>query len=187
MRSFYGCKNWNSQNPAHPTVLRHPIKKSGGDGISTILSIPCHHWAARLGPANPGLIIIAQETLDFRRAGFSPAFQLLIPTFSLVSAPSALAGQTSQLLTMLLYHPSPRLRVAFGRILALFCFATLFNCTDSEGCPTKLYAKSDRDQLKSQRRIRVFGTKLSPNTLSAPLSPLSLARKYSSSELLHTL
>ena len=32
-----------------------------------------HLWALRLGPANPGLIIIAQETLDFRRAGFSPA------------------------------------------------------------------------------------------------------------------
>ena len=54
-----------------------------------------HLWAPRLGPANPGLTIIAQETLDFRRAGFSPAYKLLIPTFSLVNTPPALAGPTS--------------------------------------------------------------------------------------------
>ena len=40
-----------------------------------------------LGPTNPGTIIVAQETLLFRWAGFSPALWLLIPTFSLDSAP----------------------------------------------------------------------------------------------------
>jgi hypothetical protein len=40
-----------------------------------------------LGPTNPGTIIVAQETLLFRRAGFSPALRLLIPAFSLDSAP----------------------------------------------------------------------------------------------------
>ena len=40
-----------------------------------------------LGPANPGTIIVAQETSLFRWAGFSPALWLLIPTFSLDSAP----------------------------------------------------------------------------------------------------
>ena len=40
-----------------------------------------------LGPTNPGTIIVAQETLLFRRAGFSPALWLLIPAFSLVTAP----------------------------------------------------------------------------------------------------
>src|SRR5258705_12112786 len=46
-----------------------------------------------LGPTNPGTIIVAQETLLFRRAGFSPALRLLIPTFSLVTAPPDLAVQ----------------------------------------------------------------------------------------------
>jgi len=46
-----------------------------------------------LGPTNPGMIIIAQETLLFRWAGFSPALWLLIPAFSLVDAPPNLAVQ----------------------------------------------------------------------------------------------
>ena len=40
-----------------------------------------------LGPTNPGTITVAQETLLFRRAGFSPALLLLIPAFSLLYAP----------------------------------------------------------------------------------------------------
>ena len=44
-----------------------------------------------LGPANPGTITVAQETLLFRWAGFSPALWLLIPTFSLDNAPPDLA------------------------------------------------------------------------------------------------
>src|SRR5215213_928367 len=44
-----------------------------------------------LGPTNPGTIIVAQETLLFRRAGFSPALWLLIPAFSLDNAPPDLA------------------------------------------------------------------------------------------------
>jgi hypothetical protein len=44
-----------------------------------------------LGPTNPGTITVAQETLLFRWAGFSPALWLLIPTFSLDNAPPDLA------------------------------------------------------------------------------------------------
>ena len=46
-------------------------------------------YAARLGlgPTNPGTITVAQETLLFRWAGFSPALWLLIPAFSLPHAP----------------------------------------------------------------------------------------------------
>ena len=44
-----------------------------------------------LGPTNPGTIIVAQETLLFRWAGFSPALWLLIPAFSLPNAPPDLA------------------------------------------------------------------------------------------------
>ena len=46
-----------------------------------------------LGPTNPGTITVAQETLLFRWAGFSPALWLLIPTFSLPHAPPNLAAQ----------------------------------------------------------------------------------------------
>ena len=44
-----------------------------------------------LGPTNPGTITVAQETLLFRWAGFSPALWLLIPAFSLDNAPPNLA------------------------------------------------------------------------------------------------
>ena len=40
-----------------------------------------------LGPTNPGTIIVAQETSLFRRTGFSPVLWLLIPAFSLDTAP----------------------------------------------------------------------------------------------------
>ena len=40
-----------------------------------------------LGPTNPEMITMAQETLLFRRTGFSPVLWLLIPTFSLPHAP----------------------------------------------------------------------------------------------------
>ena len=40
-----------------------------------------------LGPTNPGMITIAQETLLFRPTGFSPVLKLLIPAFSLPHAP----------------------------------------------------------------------------------------------------
>jgi hypothetical protein len=46
-----------------------------------------------LGPTNPGTITVAQETLLFRWAGFSPALWLLIPTFSLDIAPPDLTVQ----------------------------------------------------------------------------------------------
>jgi hypothetical protein len=44
-----------------------------------------------LGPTNPGTITVAQETSLFRWAGFSPALWLLIPAFSLDTAPPDLA------------------------------------------------------------------------------------------------
>jgi hypothetical protein len=43
-----------------------------------------------LGPTNPEMITIAQESLLFRPAGFSPALWLLIPAFSLPNAPQFL-------------------------------------------------------------------------------------------------
>ena len=46
-----------------------------------------------LGPTNPGMITMAQETSLFRRTGFSPVLKLLIPAFSLVAAPPNLTVQ----------------------------------------------------------------------------------------------
>ena len=37
------------------------------------------------------MINIAQETLDLRRTGFSPVLSLLIPAYSLLSAPAVLS------------------------------------------------------------------------------------------------
>ena len=48
-----------------------------------------------LGPTKPWMIGIAKETLGFRRQGFSPCLWLLVPTFSLLYTPVALAGQPS--------------------------------------------------------------------------------------------
>jgi hypothetical protein len=46
-----------------------------------------------LGPTNPGMITIAQETSLFRPRGFSPLLKLLIPAFSLDIAPPHLTVQ----------------------------------------------------------------------------------------------
>ena len=54
-------------------------------------------FAIRLGPTNPWLIIIAKETLVLRRAGFSPALWLLVPTFVLRIAPVWVTPLPSQL------------------------------------------------------------------------------------------
>ena len=43
-----------------------------------------------LGPTNPEMITIAQESLLFRPRGFSPHLWLLIPAFSLPNAPQFL-------------------------------------------------------------------------------------------------
>ena len=48
-----------------------------------------------LGPTNPGVIIMAQETLLFRWEGFSPSLWLLIPAFSLDNAPRLPSGAAS--------------------------------------------------------------------------------------------
>ncbi len=44
-----------------------------------------------LGPTNPEMITMAQESLLFRPTGFSPVLKLLIPAFSLDNAPPDLA------------------------------------------------------------------------------------------------
>ena len=73
-------------------ICRAQLTKQHEYGNINPLSIA---YATRLGlgPTNPGTITVAQETLLFRWAGFSPALWLLIPAFSLDSAPPNLTVQ----------------------------------------------------------------------------------------------
>jgi hypothetical protein len=72
-----------------------------------------------LGPTNPPTTTVAEETLGFRRPGFSPGFLLLMPTFSLPNAPRSLAGTASQQLGMLLYHSLYKYRKFVSSVLNL--------------------------------------------------------------------
>ena len=60
--------------------------------------------AIALGPTNPALIDIEQETLVFRRAGISPAMWLLVPTFLLRNAPVWVTPSPSQQMRILSYR-----------------------------------------------------------------------------------
>ena len=63
-----------------------PLRMCVGHGILTMCPSGAA-FAIPLGPTNPGLIVMARETLVFRCAGFSPALWLLVPAFSLLYAP----------------------------------------------------------------------------------------------------
>src|SRR3989344_613569 len=102
------------------TTLRHPVTKYRSVGIlthypsSTAFAIP-------LGPTNPWLIDITKETLCFRRALFSSALRLLVPTFLLPNAPEALAGPPSLQIGTLSYHciiPKNYTVLTFGIMLS---------------------------------------------------------------------
>jgi hypothetical protein len=60
--------------------------------------------AIALGPTNPALIDIEQETLVFRRAGISPALWLLVPTFLLRIAPPWVTPLASVQIRILSYR-----------------------------------------------------------------------------------
>ena len=80
------------QHPGCHSPLRHPPCSSaspGGAGIFTGCPSPTP-FGLGLGPPNPGRTNLPQETLGFRRAGFSPAFSLLIPGSSLLPRPAVL-------------------------------------------------------------------------------------------------
>ena len=74
------------QQSARVSILRQHREHVHRYRNINLLSIA---YATRLGlgPTNPGTITVAQETLLFRWAGFSPALWLLIPAFSLPCAP----------------------------------------------------------------------------------------------------
>ena len=63
--------------------MRHSIEYESRAGILT--SCPSTTlFSLALGPPNPGMITIAQETLDFRCVRLSRTLRLLMPTFSLL-------------------------------------------------------------------------------------------------------
>ena len=82
------------QSRAKATRIRHSIAQYYGAGILTCCPSTTL-FSLALGPANPGVIVIAQETLDFRCVRISRTFWLLIPAFSLPCAPPAVARPAS--------------------------------------------------------------------------------------------
>src|SRR3989338_11070147 len=85
------------------TYLRSPVTYVSSHGILTmcpsgaVLTIP-------LGPTNPSPTNVERETLFFRRAGFSPALWLLVPTFLLPNAPAWVTPSPSLQIGILSYH-----------------------------------------------------------------------------------
>jgi hypothetical protein len=70
-----------------------------------------------LGPTNPGVIIMAQETSLFRWEGFSPSLWLLIPAFSLDNAPPDLTVR----LQCNINAPLPRMQSTQCSIFKIQC------------------------------------------------------------------
>ena len=90
-----------------------------GHGILTVCPSSAA-FAILLGPTNPEMITIAPETLLFRRAGFSPALWLLVPAFSLRTAPSSVTRETSSQMQTLSYRlivPKDAQTRSFGMML----------------------------------------------------------------------
>ena len=85
------------------TTLRPIIEYNRSQGILTLCPSDAA-FAISLGPTNPGLIVIAQETLIFRREGISPSLRLLVPTFLLPHAPRWVTPFASTLSGILSYH-----------------------------------------------------------------------------------
>ena len=75
-----------------------------------------------LGPTNPGMITIAQETLLFRPTGFSPVLKLLIPAFSLPHAPPYFPVRLHRREERSSTTPCIRQNLRFFLIAALFFF-----------------------------------------------------------------
>ena len=90
------CLNALNQRCASPTLLRPPIAQTltGGTGILTCCPSPTP-FGLGLGPTNPERTNLPQETLGFRRAGFSPVFSLLMPAFSLLYTSTSPYGHAS--------------------------------------------------------------------------------------------
>jgi hypothetical protein len=87
-----GAVSWKpvGRHPRNPLRddARRPSSRPGR--LGNVRPIPIGYGSRpRLrGPANPARINLAQEPLDFRRAGFSPALTLLMSAFALPMPPA---------------------------------------------------------------------------------------------------
>src|SRR3989338_5161593 len=101
----------------HPRPL---ITCKNSHGILTmcpsgaVLTIP-------LGPTNPSPTNVERETLFFRRAGFSPALWLLVPTFLLRNAPAWVTPSPLLQMRILSY------RVIYSKIDYTLSFGTMLS------------------------------------------------------------
>ena len=76
------------RQPAGLSLLRPHIAPAISNGILTVSSI-CFAFRLIIRPRlTPDPINVDQETLVFRRGGFSPPLSLLIPTFAFPNAPT---------------------------------------------------------------------------------------------------
>ena len=108
------------QSHALHTELRHPIARSRSHGILTMCP-SSSTFVIPLGPTNPSLIIIAKETLVFRRRGISPLLRLLVPTFSLPHAPVWVTPLPSQQSGMLSYRSRAQRGIFKYLNIKIFC------------------------------------------------------------------
>ena len=102
------------------TTLRPSIATYKSAGILTCYPSGAA-FAIPLGPTNPSLIDIEKETLVFRRAQFSCALWLLVPTFLLRNAPAwvtPLPSQQMRILSYRLYFPKKIQTLSFGTMLS---------------------------------------------------------------------
>ena len=113
------CKR-EIQSPANHTHLRYPIARTTSHGILTVCPSGTA-FAIPLGPTDPWLIIIAKETLIFRRSGFSPELRLLVPTFLLLCAPAWVTPSPSSRQRIFSYH------VQVSKNLYILSFGTTLN------------------------------------------------------------
>jgi len=88
------CQQRESNNAHMLMSSVTPLEKQRSHGILTVCPSDTA-FAISLGPTNPWLIVIAKETLVFRRRGFSPLLWLLVPTFLLPHAPLWLTPSAS--------------------------------------------------------------------------------------------
>ena len=130
------------------------------------------------------MIVIAEETSGFRRSGLSPDLWLLIPTFSLPSAPARLTahlrGTGNAPLPLGDFIKDPILwnrKKDWSRVVDLpHGFPVMSRASSA---PSGLKTNSANFPLRNHR-TRAFGTMLSPGKSSAHLaSPINRNRVVS--------
>ena len=113
----HGIRVINPLPPPSTQGLSFPRTHLGTPHTSTGLLTSCPSptlSSLGLGPTNPTRTDLPSEPLDLRRAGFSPAYALLMPAFSLLRAPTTFATPPSphaeRSPTTFSFPRSPRLR-----------------------------------------------------------------------------